>query len=214
MSVRPEPPRPRPDGSALDPVSESVTCANAAPLVMVAAAPNAIAPPVTSVKNDRRPILPFFIMPEFLPTRPVHTVPTLGRVRHSVKSGAARPGGLPPGAEHLSRRHHAHLFSHHAIGPDRLDAFETPRAEGAAGFGAVLVDGAVGLAGLEVEMGAVAAAEIDEGAAALFKQAFGGQGVGSDTGLVFRQKNEIARMAAETAGSAGDAIIRRIRHVR
>ena len=105
-------------------------------------------------------------------------------------------------------------FPHHAIGPDRLLAFETARAEGAAGFGAVFVDAAMGLAGLEVEMGAVAAAEVDECASAVLKQAALGQGVGADAGLVFRQEDEITRMAAETAGSAGDAVIRHVRHVR
>lgn len=114
----------------------------------------------------------------------------------------------------LGRRHHAHLLAHHAIGPDRFLAFETASPEGAAGFGSVVVDGAEGLAGVSAQMGAVAAAEIDEGAAAFLEQAAVGQGVGADAGLVFRQKDEIARMAAETAGSAGDAVKRRIQHVK
>ena len=117
--------------------------------------------------------------------------------------------GVPLGRSRL-----AHPFPHHAIGADRLLAFETARTEGAAGFGAVFVDGAQRLAGLKAQMGAVAATEIDEGAAAFLEQAVCGQGGGTDPGLVFRQQDEIARMAAETAGSAGDAVKRQIRHVK
>ncbi len=87
---------------------------------------------------------------------------------------------------------------HHPIHPSRLHAFKAPGTEGAAGFGAVFVDAAGGLAAPEVEMDAVAAFEAHEGAPLFREEACLRQGTGGVLGEAF----EIAGVPAETAGAA------------
>ena len=102
----------------------------------------------------------------------------------------------------------AHGFAHNAVGADGALAFKAARPEGAAGFGTLLIDRADGLTGLEFEMGAMPAGKIHKAALALLKQAFRRQLAVP----IFGQQDQITRMLAETAGSAGDAVKRRIGH--